>query len=96
MQGIIPRIVGDIFSYIYQMDENLEFHIKVIVFWFSFGKLLKFFMAPSILAIAFIDMTCAPIIDSLFLIGAQTTCPRVGLTMHSQCMDKQASHHGRL
>jgi len=30
MQGIIPRIVGDIFSYIYQMDENLEFHIKVI------------------------------------------------------------------
>jgi len=31
MQGIIPRIVGDIFSYIYQMDENLEFHIKVIV-----------------------------------------------------------------
>jgi len=31
MQGIIPRIVGDIFSYIYQMDENLEFHIKVII-----------------------------------------------------------------
>jgi len=30
MQGIIPRIIGDIFSYIYQMDENLEFHIKVI------------------------------------------------------------------
>ena len=29
MQGIIPRIVQDIFSYIYQMDENLEFHIKV-------------------------------------------------------------------
>ena len=29
MQGIIPRIVGDIFAYIYQMDENLEFHIKV-------------------------------------------------------------------
>ena len=29
MQGIIPRIVSDIFSYIYQMDENLEFHIKV-------------------------------------------------------------------
>ena len=29
MQGIIPRIIGDIFAYIYQMDENLEFHIKV-------------------------------------------------------------------
>ena len=29
IQGIIPRIIGDIFSYIYQMDENLEFHIKV-------------------------------------------------------------------
>ena len=28
-QGIIPRIIGDIFAYIYQMDENLEFHIKV-------------------------------------------------------------------
>jgi kinesin family protein 5 len=29
MQGIIPRIVDDIFNYIYDMDENLEFHIKV-------------------------------------------------------------------
>ena len=29
IQGIIPRIIGDIFTYIYQMDENLEFHIKV-------------------------------------------------------------------
>ncbi|OWF47697.1 kinesin heavy chain-like isoform X2 [Mizuhopecten yessoensis] len=29
MQGIIPRIVQDIFNYIYGMDENLEFHIKV-------------------------------------------------------------------
>eukprot|EP00794_Sanderia_malayensis_P003375 gene3375-3863_t len=28
-QGIIPRIVQDIFNYIYTMDENLEFHIKV-------------------------------------------------------------------
>ena len=35
MQGIIPRIVQDIFNYIYGMDENLEFHIKVItnVLW---------------------------------------------------------------
>jgi uncharacterized membrane protein YjjP (DUF1212 family) len=31
MQGIIPRIVADIFGYIYQMDENLEFHIKVSI-----------------------------------------------------------------
>ncbi|XP_049605940.1 kinesin-1 heavy chain-like isoform X1 [Syngnathus scovelli] len=29
MMGIIPRIVCDIFNYIYSMDENLEFHIKV-------------------------------------------------------------------
>ena len=29
MMGIIPRIVQDIFNYIYSMDENLEFHIKV-------------------------------------------------------------------
>uniref|UniRef100_A0A8C7N0P0 Kinesin-like protein n=1 Tax=Oncorhynchus kisutch TaxID=8019 RepID=A0A8C7N0P0_ONCKI len=28
--GIIPRIVQDIFNYIYSMDENLEFHIKVV------------------------------------------------------------------
>jgi kinesin family protein 5 len=32
MQGIIPRIVDDIFNYIYDMDENLEFHIKVRMF----------------------------------------------------------------
>lgn len=30
--GIIPRIVQDIFNYIYSMDENLEFHIKVNFF----------------------------------------------------------------
>lgn len=32
-QGIIPRIVQDIFNYIYNMDENLEFHIKVSIMW---------------------------------------------------------------
>lgn len=31
MQGIIPRIVNDIFNFIYSMDENIEFHIKVLV-----------------------------------------------------------------
>lgn len=31
--GIIPRIVQDIFNYIYSMDENLEFHIKVKLFF---------------------------------------------------------------
>uniref|UniRef100_A0A3Q2FJZ5 Kinesin-like protein n=1 Tax=Cyprinodon variegatus TaxID=28743 RepID=A0A3Q2FJZ5_CYPVA len=30
MMGIIPRIVQDIFNYIYSMDENSEFHIKVL------------------------------------------------------------------
>lgn len=30
-QGIIPRIVNDIFNYIYSMDEAIEFHIKVIL-----------------------------------------------------------------
>ncbi len=29
LQGIIPRIVNDIFNYIYSMDEAIEFHIKV-------------------------------------------------------------------
>lgn len=28
-QGIIPRIVNDIFNHIYAMEVNLEFHIKV-------------------------------------------------------------------
>lgn len=28
-QGIIPRIVNDIFNHIYSMEVNLEFHIKV-------------------------------------------------------------------
>ena len=28
-QGIIPRIVDDIFNYIFEMEENVEFHIKV-------------------------------------------------------------------
>ena len=31
-QGIIPRIIQDIFNYIYTMDEYLEFHIKVFLF----------------------------------------------------------------
>lgn len=29
--GIIPRISRDIFDHIYSMDENLEFHIKVLL-----------------------------------------------------------------
>ncbi|XGW16694.1 hypothetical protein V3C99_001833, partial [Haemonchus contortus] len=32
MQGIIPRIVQDIFNHIYTMDTELEFHIKVSYF----------------------------------------------------------------
>lgn len=28
--GIIPRIAEDIFNHIFAMDENLEFHIKVL------------------------------------------------------------------
>ncbi|XP_035512112.1 kinesin-1 heavy chain-like [Morone saxatilis] len=32
MMGVIPRIVQDIFNYIYSMDQNLEFHIKVSYF----------------------------------------------------------------
>lgn len=32
MQGIIPRIVSDIFNHIYSMNENLQFYIKVSYF----------------------------------------------------------------
>ncbi|XP_055341891.1 kinesin heavy chain-like [Paramacrobiotus metropolitanus] len=38
-QGIIPRIVQDIFSHIYSMDENLEFHIKVSYFEIYMDKI---------------------------------------------------------
>lgn len=37
--GIIPRIVQDIFNHIYQMDENLEFHIKVSYFEIYMDKI---------------------------------------------------------
>ncbi|XP_064613809.1 kinesin heavy chain-like [Liolophura sinensis] len=37
--GIIPRIVNDIFNYIYGMDENLEFHIKVSYFEIYLDKI---------------------------------------------------------
>ncbi|XP_061568963.1 kinesin-1 heavy chain-like [Cololabis saira] len=39
MMGIIPRIVEDIFNYIYSMDENLEFHIKVSYFEIYLDKI---------------------------------------------------------
>uniref|UniRef100_A0A8D9A8Y4 Kinesin-like protein n=1 Tax=Cacopsylla melanoneura TaxID=428564 RepID=A0A8D9A8Y4_9HEMI len=38
-QGIIPRIVNDIFNHIYQMDENLEFIIKVSYFEIYMDKI---------------------------------------------------------
>jgi hypothetical protein len=45
LQGIIPRIVNDIFNYIYSMDEAIEFHIKVsqplIMFEKNYQKMLK-------------------------------------------------------
>ena len=39
MQGIIPRIVADIFNYIYSMDANVEFHIKVSYFEIYLDKI---------------------------------------------------------
>lgn len=38
-QGIIPRIVNDIFNHIYAMEENLEFHIKVSYFEIYMDKI---------------------------------------------------------
>lgn len=38
-QGIIPRIVNDIFNHIYSMDENIEFHIKVSYFEIYLDKI---------------------------------------------------------
>lgn len=39
MQGIIPRIVHDIFNHIYNMEEYLEFHIKVSYFEIYLDKI---------------------------------------------------------
>uniref|UniRef100_G3U510 Kinesin family member 5A n=1 Tax=Loxodonta africana TaxID=9785 RepID=G3U510_LOXAF len=39
LMGIIPRIARDIFSHIYSMDENLEFHIKVSYFEIYLDKI---------------------------------------------------------
>ncbi|KAK2727831.1 hypothetical protein QYM36_008344 [Artemia franciscana] len=39
LQGIIPRIVNDIFNHIYLMEENLEFHIKVSYFEIYMDKI---------------------------------------------------------
>ena len=39
MQGIIPRIVNDIFNHISSMEENLEFHIKVSYFEIYLDKI---------------------------------------------------------
>ena len=40
LQGIIPRIVNDIFNHIYGMEENLEFHIKVSYFEIYMDKIM--------------------------------------------------------
>jgi hypothetical protein len=47
LQGIIPRIVNDIFNYIYSMDEAIEFHIKVSQPLIMFFLLIVFFFELS-------------------------------------------------
>ena len=39
LQGVIPRIVNDIFNHIYSMEENLEFHIKCSYFEIYMDKI---------------------------------------------------------
>ncbi|KAG9510535.1 hypothetical protein GZH46_00923, partial [Fragariocoptes setiger] len=39
MQGIIPRIIDDIFNHIYSLSENVEFHIKVSYFEIYMDKI---------------------------------------------------------
>ena len=39
MQGVIPRIVDDIFNHIYGMEESIEFHIKVSYFEIYLDKI---------------------------------------------------------
>lgn len=53
-QGIIPRIVNDIFNYIYSMDEAIEFHIKVISKQFKTLCLKSFYLFVSFIWIGFV------------------------------------------
>merc|ERR1719340_357418 len=39
LQGVIPRIVNDVFNHIYSMEENLEFHIKCSYFEIYMDKI---------------------------------------------------------
>ena len=52
LQGIIPRIVNDIFNHIYAMEENLEFHIKVSYFEIYMDKIRDLLDGNVILIIA--------------------------------------------
>lgn len=53
-QGIIPRIVNDIFNHIYGMEENLEFHIKVSYFEIYMDKIRDLLDGESSLNLTFI------------------------------------------
>ena len=53
-QGIIPRIVQDIFNHIYSMDENLEFHLKCSYFEIYLDK-VKFLPVLNIMLMLGMD-----------------------------------------
>lgn len=61
-QGIIPRIVQDIFNHIYAMEENLEFHIKVSYFEIYMDKI------RDLLDGEFFSMIKNNVLNSIFLL----------------------------
>lgn len=63
--GIIPRIVQDIFNYIYSMDENLEFHIKVSYY---LQQNLSFTLSSHSLNACCIISCCICSLDGMFLL----------------------------
>jgi len=65
-QGIIPRIVNDIFNHIYAMEENLEFHIKVSYFEIYMDKIRD--LLDGMLIFLFINFKIVQIICSILTV----------------------------
>lgn len=65
-QGIIPRIVNDIFNHIYAMEENLEFHIKVSYFEIYMDKIRD--LLDGMLIFLFIIIKIVKIICSILTV----------------------------
>lgn len=85
--GIIPRIAEDIFNHIFAMDENLEFHIKVLCLM----SLVLCFSRYDSVGFS-VDTTIYNCTFSFFLFnekfGSQFVCPSPQVSYFEIYMDK--------